>query len=53
LHPDAQDDRLLAVEASYRYPMISTGDALPDVNRRSVAIQHAPVRRTPFEPEET
>ena len=33
------DGLTLWVDDSYRYLMIFTGDALPDVNRRSVAVE--------------
>ena len=33
------DGLTLWVDDAYRYLMIFTGDALPDVNRRSVAIE--------------
>jgi aldose 1-epimerase len=37
--PEAGDELSLWVDESYRYVMLFTGDPLPDVNRRSLAVE--------------
>jgi aldose 1-epimerase len=38
-HPDGEPGLTLWLDGSYRYLMLFTGDPLPDVNRRSVAVE--------------
>jgi aldose 1-epimerase len=38
-HPDGEPGLTLWVDGSYRYLMLFTGDPLPDVNRRSLAVE--------------